>query len=375
MSEAPLLGGLRRLEDSMLAILEDLVMTETPSDDQPRLHDGIRLLSGVMDRLLGEVPETVEVGGRQHLRLNASGQRPVLVLGHLDTVWPAGTTGRWPFAVQDGRVTGPGIFDMKAGLVQGLYALSTLSRRDDVAVLVTTDEEIGSPTGRALVEDEARRARAVLVLEPSAGGAIKTARKGVSMYRLDIEGLAAHAGLEPERGVNALIELAHQTPRIVSLANPELGTTVTPTTARAGSTTNTVPASAEMSIDVRAATAVEQERLHAALQGLSPVVQGAAIQLSGGINRPPLQHAASSGLMTLASRCANVLGLAPLRQASVGGGSDGNFAAALGVPTLDGLGAVGGNAHAEGEYVVTAAMPERAALLSALIEALREPLE
>ena len=367
-----MLAELRRLEDPMLAVLEDLVMTETPSEDLPRVRDGVRLLSGVIHRLLGEVPETVEVAGRVHLRLPASAERPLLVLCHLDTVWPAGTSRRWPFAVRDGRATGPGVFDMKAGLVQGLYALSALRHRDDVTLVVTTDEEVGSPTGRALVEDEAGRSRAVLVLEPSADGAVKTARKGISMYRLHVEGRAAHAGLEPERGINALVELAHQVPRIVDLLDAGRGTTVTPTTATAGSTSNTVPAGAELSIDVRAGTAAEQERVHRALHGLSPVVAGAGLRVSGGINRPPLEPGASAGLMALAARCAADLGLAPLGEASVGGGSDGNFTAALGVPTLDGLGAVGGNAHAEGEYAVVAAMPERAALLCALIETLRE---
>jgi glutamate carboxypeptidase len=372
MANPGLLLGLRQLEDSMLAVLEDLVMTETPSDDLRLLRNGTRLLSGLVNRLLGEAPETVEVDGRSHLRLRGSGDRPVLVVCHLDTVWPAGTTGRWPFAVADGRATGPGVFDMKAGLVQALYAISALSRTDGVTLLVTTDEEIGSPTGRALVEDEARRSRAVLVPEPSAAGALKTARKGISMYRLHVQGRAAHAGLEPERGVNALVELARQVPRIADLGDARLGTTVTPTTATAGSSRNTVPATAEAAIDVRAATVAEQQRVHAELADLAPGTDGAVLRLEGGINRPPFEPDASAGLMTLAARFADELGLAPMRQASVGGGSDGNFTAALGVPTLDGLGAVGDHAHAEGEYSLTAPMSERAALLCALIDHLRE---
>jgi len=357
----------------MLAALEDLVMTETPSDDLGRIHSGVRLLGSLVNRLLGETPETVVVEGRPHLRLRGSGDRPVLVLCHLDTVWPAGTTGRWPFAVVDGRAIGPGVFDMKAGLVQALYAISALSRTDDVTLLVTTDEEIGSPTGRALVEHEARRSRAVLVPEPSAAGALKTARKGISMYRLHVQGRAAHAGLEPERGVNALVELAQQVSRLASLGHPSVGTTVTPTTATAGSSSNTVPATAEVAIDVRATTRAEQERVHAELTNLAPSIDGAVLRLEGGINRPPFESSASAGLMVLAAGCATELGLAPLGWASVGGGSDGNLTAALGVPTLDGLGAVGDNAHAEGEYTLTAAMPERAALLCTLIDHLKEP--
>jgi glutamate carboxypeptidase len=373
MGEQSLLTDLRQMQDSMLAVLEDLVMTETPSDDLECVQDGVRLLSRIVNRLLGEVPETIEVDGRPHLRLRGGGPRPVLVLCHLDTVWPLGTTKRWPFAVSDGRATGPGAFDMKAGLVQALFAVSALRRHDDVTLLVTTDEEIGSPTGRTLVEDEARRSRAVLVPEPSAAAALKTSRKGISLYRLQLQGRAAHAGLEPERGINALIELVHQLPRIAALADPSAGTTVTPTTASAGSTVNTVPAAAEVSIDVRAATLAEQARVDAGLNGLSPVLEGASLRLLGGINRPPLERSASAELHALAGRCAAGLGLEPLREASVGGGSDGNFTAALGVPTLDGLGAVGDHAHAEGEYVLTAAMPERAALLSSLVDHLREP--
>ncbi|NMH98427.1 M20/M25/M40 family metallo-hydrolase [Pseudonocardia acidicola] len=372
MADAALLARLRHRQDAMLALLQELVMTETPSEDLDRIRAGVRHLSTVVSELLGERPEVIDVQGRPHLRLRGTAQRPVLVVCHLDTVWPAGTTRRWPFAVADGRATGPGIFDMKAGLVQGLHAVSELGGRPDVTLLITTDEEIGSPGGRALLEAEARRSRAVLVLEPSADGALKTERKGISLYRLHVEGRAAHAGLEPERGVNALVELAHQVPGLVQLADARLGTTVTPTTATAGTTINTVPATAEMSIDVRAWTVAEQDRVHAALGRIGPVVDGAALRLAGGVNRPPLEAGASAALMALAARCARDLGLPEPAAASVGGGSDGNFTAALGVPTLDGLGAVGDHAHAEGEYVLTATMPERAALVAALITDLLE---
>jgi glutamate carboxypeptidase len=370
MGELDTVTALRQLEDSMLAVLEDLVMTETPSRDLDRLETGVRLLSGLIARLLGEAPERLDIDGRPHLRLRGSDETPVLVLCHLDTVWPAGTTERWPFSVSDGRASGPGVFDMKAGLVQALYALSDSPSARDVTLLVTSDEEIGSPTGRVLVENEAARARAVLVPEPSAGGALKTARKGVSMYELHVRGRAAHAGLDPERGINALVELAHQVPRIVELSRPEAGTTVTPTTATAGTSSNTVPAAAQVAVDVRATTRAEQERVHTAMQALASVTDGAVLDLRGGINRPPLEEGASRDLAALARRCADELGLAELRNVAVGGASDGNFTAALGVPTLDGLGAVGDHAHAEGEYAVVAAMAERAALIRALVETL-----
>jgi glutamate carboxypeptidase len=371
MAEHELVSRLRVLQDSMVAVLEDLVMSETPSDDLDRLRGGARVLSALVSRLLGEPPETVVIDGRVHLRLRGTAPHPVLVLCHLDTVWPAGTTARWPFELGDGRATGPGVFDMKAGLVQALYAISLLPRPGDVTLLVTTDEEIGSPTGRLLVESESSRAPAVVVPEPSADGALKTARKGISMYTVHVEGRAAHAGLDPERGVNALIELAHQVLAVSALGADDDGTTVAPTTATAGTTVNTIPATAAAAVDVRAGTRDAQQRVHDALLRLTPVTVGATVRVEGGVNRPPLEHASSAALMALASTCARSLGLPPLAEASVGGGSDGNFTAALGVPTLDGLGAVGGHAHAEGEYALVDAMPERAALLCALIGAIR----
>lgn len=352
----------------MVGVLEDLVLTETPSADAALLRRGAAVASTLVHRLLGEVPETLDIDGRPHLRLRGGDDRPVLLLCHIDTVWPAGTTDRWPFTVAEGRATGPGAFDMKAGLVQSLYALSLLADQRAVTLLVTSDEETGSPSSRALIEDEARRARAVLVPEPSAAGALKISRKGVSQYRVRVDGRAAHAGLEPERGVNALVELARLILVIANAADDRGGTTVTPTVARAGSSSNTVPASAEVDVDVRAWTADEQDRVHRSLTGLTPTAAEARLRISGGVNRPPLEAANSAVLFGLARACAEELGLPPLREAAVGGGSDGNFTAALGVPTLDGLGAVGGNAHAEGEWVEVARMPERAALLNLLLQ-------
>jgi glutamate carboxypeptidase len=363
------------LASTMLAVLEDLVMTETPSNDPGLLRIGIGLTSRLVHRLLGEVPEVVECEGRQHLRVRGGSTNPILVLCHLDTVWPAGTVARWPFLVTDGLATGPGVFDMKAGLVQGLHALSTASCAAEVTLLVTTDEEIGSPTSRSLIEDEARSARAVLVLEPSAGGALKTGRKGVSMYRLSVEGRAAHAGLEPERGVNAAVELAHQILDLVRLENTDVGTTVTPTTAVAGTTSNTVPAQATVQADVRAWTVEEQQRVDQGIAALRPHDQGARLLVAGGVNRPPLEERWSVSLAELADRCADELGFARCGRAKVGGGSDGNFTAALGVPTLDGLGAVGAHAHAEGEYVEVRYLVQRATLLRALIERVNKAVE
>ncbi len=350
----------------MVAALERLVTAETPSNDRDLMRTGMRVAAEMVESTIGIVPETIEIDGRQHLRVRGS-DGGVLVLCHLDTVWPARTIARWPFSVTDGRATGPGAFDMKAGLVQALFALRGFEGLPAVTLLVTSDEEIGSPSSQALIEAEARRASCVLVLEPGLGGRVKVARKGISMYRLVIRGRAAHAGLEPERGVNALFELAMQVPRIAAISAPDLGTSVTPTTAHAGTTINTVPALAEVDIDVRAWSIEEQRRVDTAIRALEPSITGAQLEVLGGINRPPLEERRSTALVRLAEECAAALGESPLGTARVGGASDGNFTGAIGVPTLDGLGAVGDGAHAEGEYVEVAMMPVRAALLRALI--------
>jgi glutamate carboxypeptidase len=234
-------------------------------------------------------------------------------------------------------------------------------------VLLTADEEIGSPSSRALIEDTAAGAGAALILEPSAGAALKTARKGVSNYRVTVHGRAAHAGLEPEKGANATVEMAFAVLAVSALARPRSGTTVTPTVLRSGTATNVVPAEAVLQVDVRTATPEEQARVDVALRGLIAAVPGTTIEVTGGPNRPPLPASASADLFERAQRIAQHLGQAPLTSIEVGGGSDGNFTAALGVPTLDGLGAVGGGAHAEGEHVVLAAIPERIALLAGLV--------
>jgi glutamate carboxypeptidase len=277
------------------------------------------------------------------------------------------STGRWRRDVRDGVATGPGVFDMKAGIVQGLHALARLEDRDGVAFLLTADEEIGSPTSRALVEDTARGAEAALVLEPSAGAALKTARKGVSNYEIVVHGRAAHAGLEPEKGANATVAVAQVVLAVAAMNAPDIGTTVTPTVVRGGTATNVVPAEVVVHVDVRTATPEEQERVHVAMALLTTDVPGTSAEVLGGPNRPPLPPAASAELFGLAQTISADLGLPPLESADVGGGSDGNFTAALGVPTLDGLGAVGGGAHAEDEHVVVDTMEGRVALTARLV--------
>ncbi|HZQ85395.1 MAG TPA: M20 family metallopeptidase [Acidimicrobiales bacterium] len=354
--------------DEMVDLLAALVAAESPSTEPDAVAACARLVADAGAALLGEKAEQVVVDGRTHLRWRfGAGPTRVVLVGHVDTVWPRGTIERWPFSVTDGIATGPGAFDMKAGIVQLLHALAAVDDRDGVAVLLTADEEVGSPTSRALIEETSRGAAAALILEPSAGAAVKTARKGVSNYQVVARGRAAHAGLEPEKGVNAAVEIAHVVVGLAAIARPHEGTTVTPTVVHAGTATNVVPAEAAVDVDVRAATADEQARVDAAFRRLTPTLPDAELEVRGGPNRPPLPTSSSAELFARAQAVAARLGQPPLEGAEVGGGSDGNFTAAIGVPTLDGLGAVGGGAHAEGEHVVLAAMPARVALLTELV--------
>lgn len=371
--EPALVDTLRSRVGQMRSQLSELVSRESPSDDLDLLDRCASYLSDLGSELLGVRPTPVEAGGRTHLVWRLGGAPEVVLVGHYDTVWPAGTVKRWPFEVDDaGRATGPGVFDMKAGIVQMFHALALL--RDPllgspggVAVVITADEELGSQTSRELVEATARGARAALVLEPSARGALKVARKGSSMYEVHAAGRSAHAGLEPEKGVNATVELAHQILAVSALGRPEVGTTVTPTVALAGTTTNTVPATAVVAVDVRACDPEEQRRVDDEMRALTPVLAGSELRIEGGINRPPLDVSLAAPLMSRAASVAARLGLAAPRGVSVGGASDGNFTAGIGVPTLDGLGADGDRAHAEGEYALLPAMPERAALVAGLV--------
>ena len=370
-SDAQYLGELTSRLDEQLADLQALVNVESPTSDVRATERCADVASAVGERLLGTAPERVIVEGRTHLRWQFGATRRVVLIGHLDTVWPIGTLARWPLHVADGVAHGPGTFDMKAGVVQLLHALSVLDDLDGVAVLLTTDEETGSPTSRALIEQTAQGAHAALVFEGAGnGGALKTARKGVSMYDLHIRGRAAHAGVEPEKGISATVELAHQVLAIAALNRPDLGTTVNPTSAVAGTTSNTIPGSARVSVDVRATTSAEQLRVDTELRSLRPVTLGSELEWSGGPNRPPLERALAVALFERAARLATQLGLPPLAEIAVGGASDGNFTAGIGVPTLDGLGPVGGGAHAETEHVIVEELPRRSALAAALVDEL-----
>ncbi|MBD3927262.1 M20/M25/M40 family metallo-hydrolase [Nocardioides cavernae] len=355
--------------DLLLADLRELVEVESPSSDPTAVAASAEAVARVGERLLGSEPERILVDGVVHLRWRLGpGPTRVLVLGHHDTVWPLGTLTVHPFGVVDGVVRGPGCFDMKAGLVMAFHAVAALPGRDGVTILVTGDEEIGSPTSRALIESEATGTIAALVLEASADdGALKTARKGTSLYEVEVVGRAAHAGLDPEKGVNATLELAHQVHAVAALADATSGTTVTPTVTTAGTTANTVPATGRFAVDVRAWSQAELERVDAALRALSPALPGASVVVHGGINRPPLEESSSRHLFRRASALAERWGLPPVSAAAVGGASDGNFTAGVGVATLDGLGAVGGGAHAADEHVLVDRLVDRTVLLGALL--------
>jgi glutamate carboxypeptidase len=361
-------AGLIRADPApMVDELAALVDRESPSSDPIALGAAADTVAELGRAHLGVAPDRIEIDDRPHLRWSFGGETKVVLVGHLDTVWPLGTLAAWPFDVTDGVARGPGAFDMKAGLVQGFHALGALEDLRGVVYLVTSDEEIGSPTSRHLIEDVARPADAVLVLEPSLDGALKTARKGVSLYELAVTGREAHAGLEPERGVNALVELSKQIVELEALSRGDIGTTVTPTIAHAGTAANVVPASATAKVDVRVLSSEEQGRIDRAMRELEAFAPGATVEVRGGPNRPPMPPTASQQLYERACALAEELGIGALGAAHVGGGSDGNFTAAIGVPTLDGLGAVGGGAHARTEHVDVDTMRGRAGLVAALV--------
>lgn len=357
---------------AMTEDLEALVGVESPSRDLQALTASAAMLDGILERRLGRASKVVAGEAGPHLWWQGGGEPRVLLVGHHDTVFPLGTLDRRPFRVDGDVATGPGVFDMKAGIVQAVHAVASLGDRSGVEILITADEEVGSATSREMIIERAAACGAVLVLEPSAdGGALKTARKGTGTFEVLIHGRAAHAGLEPEKGVNALVEAAAQILKIDRLGAPEHGTTVTPTLATVGTADNVVPAMARIVVDVRVVRDDERERVDAAFRSLHPVHPEARIDLRGGFNRPPMPPRSSEWLFPLACEVAAETSIGRLDGVAVGGGSDGNFTAAAGVATLDGLGAVGGGAHADSEWVDLAAMSSRAMLLAGLIARLQ----
>lgn len=354
---------------AMVDELAALVRIDSPTGDAPVLATAAGEVARRGTALLGRAPVTLERDGIRHLRWGPARPR-LLLLGHYDTVWPTGTPARRPPELRGGCLFGPGGFDMKAGIVQGWTALRALGPPDDVAFLLTGDEERGAPTSAGLIAEHAAAAEAVLVLEPSVDGALKTARHGVTLQRLTVHGRAAHAGLDPRRGVNAVVELAHQVLALTAAAAGRDDFFLTPSKAVGGHASNVVPEQASCTIDVRSRTLVAQEQAAAIVADLRPHDPRARVETEIVAGCPPLEASASATLFALAGRVAEGLGLEPLRGAEVGGASDGNRTAALGVPTLDGLGAVGAGAHADDEHVVVAELPRRTALLIGLLEAM-----
>jgi glutamate carboxypeptidase len=351
--------------EAMLTVLEALVKCESPSDDLAACRTVVELACTLATQILGSPAQIREINNRPVFWWGDENP-DVLLLGHLDTVWPQGSF--MPLWNVDGDVArGPGIFDMKGGFVQALFALKGIS--GSVALVATTDEEIGSGTSRELIETLAKGATAVLVLEASLDGKVKTGRKGTSMYQVIVHGRAAHAGLEPENGINTTVEIANIVLQLASLESDDNGTTVVPTVMQSGNTTNTVPDLAVLDLDARSYSKAELLRVDAAIRALQPIHPEARIEISGGLNRPPLELSATKELYEQAERVASQLGIT-LGHAAVGGASDGNFAAAAGARVLDGLGAVGGGAHAKNEWVSVKALQERSEFLHAFIEEL-----
>lgn len=299
-------------------------------------------------------------------------EKPILLLGHLDTVWDVGTLARMPFRIRKGRAYGPGILDMKSGLICGLWAIRALralkiSPPSPVRFFLNSDEEVSSLAFRKEIFAEARGARAALVLEPAAaGGALKTARKGVGEFRITVQGRSAHAGICPESGVNAIAELARQILRIEKFARPRQGLTLSVGVIEGGTRSNVIPENASAAVDVRITRLSDRDLIEQKIYGLNPIHPEARLEIRGGINRPPMERRRARALFQIARQLGREMGM-ELKEASTGGGSDGNFAAALGTPTLDGLGGVGEGAHALHEHVIVRELPRRAALLAALI--------
>jgi glutamate carboxypeptidase len=364
-------GALEELRDRRGEMLDDLrrcVEIETPSRDKARCDAFVCFFTQLSVACGARVERIPNPNGGDNLILSwGSGDLPLVFIGHYDTVWPAGTLARKPFVIEDGVARGPGILDMKAGLVQALWAARllharTAQRPPPIIFVVNSDEEIGSPSSRAVIEQLARTARAVFVFEAPHHGAIKTARKGVGMYTVEVEGRAAHAGVEPEKGVNAVDELARVTLALHALNDYAVGTTVNVDMVSGGTARNTIAAFARAEIDVRVPTTAEARRIDEAMRSVRPHHPDAKIRISGELNRPPMERTPKiAELYERAKRVAAELGFS-LDEVAVGGGSDGNFAAAVGAAVLDGLGAVGDGGHAEHEHIIVDSLAERTAL-------------
>ena len=367
---------LRWRQGEMVEDLRAFVERETPSTDKGLLDGFAEFLAGYATEAGAQTEVLPDETSGDHVRARwgaENGEAPILLLGHYDTVWPVGTLDKMPFEMRGGTVTGPGTFDMKCGLVQGFWAVKTarevLGVRRPLVFLCNSDEEIGSPGSRDLIEKEARRAAAVLVLEPSLEGALKTARKGVSRYQVRVTGKPAHAGLDPTGGVSAVEELSRLVLELHGQSDPEgTGTTVNVGVVEGGTRYNVIAAEACGEVDVRAVTRAEVERIRTVFSGLRPSNPDASVEVEGGEIWPPMERTEEIGrLYERARKLATDLGF-DLREGLAGGASDGSLCAAVGAPVLDGLGAVGAGAHAAHEHVRLETIPLRTALVARLLQ-------
>lgn len=375
--------------EAIVSTIRDLVEIESPSDNKAAVDRLSEAIADKFAQLGGEIRFHRAKDFGDHLQVNFAGSasKPVLLLGHYDTVYPLGTLAKMPCRAENNKLTGPGVLDMKAGIALILHALAALQdwnkeagHKDGqhkavdllrpVTVLLVSDEEVGSNSSRLITEALAKRSAAVLVFEPSYGreGAVKTARKGVGEYQVKVTGKASHAGLDFEKGVNAIRELARQIDKISSFTELKKGLTVNVGIVSGGSRTNVVPAEAEAHVDVRITRLKDAAGIDKKIRSLRPFNRKCKLEVTGGINRPPMERTAGvAALYAQAAAIAHDLGW-KLGEAAVGGGSDGNFTAGLGIPTLDGLGGVGDGAHAQHEHILISELPRRAALVAGLIE-------
>ena len=378
-----ILRELKNREKDMVRLLGDFVRCESPSHNKAAVDRFAAIVArewrrrGAKVRILRNSSRGNHVRAEVWLRPGRPARRQLMVLGHMDTVYPLGTLAKMPFRVSGGRAWGPGTFDMKGGLVLALFAVDALKAtgikpNKRLVFFWNSDEEIGSESSRRAIEREARRSDAVLVLEPSFGpdGRLKTARKGVGGAEIVVTGRSAHAGVDPEKGVNAVHELALQIQRMMKLNDPQRGITVQATVVAGGTVSNVIPAHARAELDIRYSRMADAASLQRQLRRLRPILKGARVEIRAERSRPPLERtAATRALFRQAQSLMRELGL-PLGEAATGGASDGNLTAALGVPTLDGLGAVGDSPHNPREHVVIRALPQRAALIAGLLASL-----
>lgn len=370
-----LLAGARKKESVLLKRLQQLVIAESPSENKAAVDACVSLVESWATELGGKAKRyrQKQYGDLLQIRFGPAKGKPVLLLGHLDTVWPLGTVRKMPFRVKDGRAWGPGTLDMKAGVVMALTAMEMLSEASllnrPVLLFLVSEEEIGSPVSREITEKIAATCDSVFVLEPAQGldGAYKTSRKGVGNFHLKVEGVAAHSGVDFSRGHSAILELARLINQVSTFTQEKIGLTVNPGIVGGGTRSNVIAAEAWAEVDIRIARMADAERIEKKFRKLKVTDKACRLTVEGGLNRPPMERKAGTiKLFQQAAKLAAELGI-PLEEAATGGGSDGNFTAALGIATLDGMGAVGEGAHAEHESILVEHLAPRTALLAAMI--------